>query len=215
MYGSPGKLDSTAAKLRSFQTAFDTTGDGLKGLDSSRLKGEAADALRTAVNTQPPKWYTAADACAKALAALDAFAATVTWAQGQAQTAIDKWKEGTKASADAADAHRKKVDDYNSAVDRYNAQPADKRDPSSLPAKPTATFDDPGKKLMQDAQDILAEARRQRNSAAETARTAIRAARDMAPRKPSYAEQVNDGLDEWQIMGDHVAGGLIRARRAS
>ncbi|MFM9612184.1 putative T7SS-secreted protein [Streptomyces niveiscabiei] len=210
IYGSPAELDATAAKLRAFQAAFDTTGDGLKGLDSSRLKGEAADALRTAVSTQPPKWYAAADACAKALAALDAFAATVTWAQGQAQTAIDKWKEGTRASADAADAHRKKVDDYNSAVDRYNAQPADKRDPSSLPAKPASTFEDPGKKLMRDAQDLLAEARRQRNSAAETARTAIRAARDMAPRKPSYAEQVSDGLDEWQIMGDHVAGGLIK-----
>ncbi|HEY8985034.1 MAG TPA: RHS repeat-associated core domain-containing protein [Streptomyces sp.] len=210
IYGSPGKLDATAAKLRAFQTAFDTTGDGLKALDSSHLKGEAAEALRTAVSTQPPKWYAAADACAKALGALDAFASTVTWAQGQAQTAIDKWKEGTKASEDAAEAHRKKIDDYNSAVDRYNAQPADKRDPSSLPAKPAATFDDPGKKLMRDAQDILAEARRQRNAAAETARTAIRAARDLAPKKPSYAEQVGDGLDEWQVMGDHVAGGLIK-----
>ncbi|WP_267133926.1 hypothetical protein [Streptomyces sp. WAC 00631] len=31
-------------------------------------------------------------------------------AQGEAQTAIDKWKEGVKASEAAADAHRKKVD---------------------------------------------------------------------------------------------------------
>ncbi|WP_326611647.1 DUF6531 domain-containing protein [Streptomyces scopuliridis] len=210
IYGSPGKLDATARKLRAFQTAFDDTGDGLKGLDSSRLKGEAADALRTAVNTQPPKWYAAADASAKAVGALESFADTVTWAQGQAQTAIDKWKEGVKASENAADAHRKKVDDYNSAVDRYNAQPADKRDPASLPPKPAATFDDPGKKLMQDAQDILAEARKQRNSAAETARTAVRAARDMAPKKPSYAEQVGDGFQELQIMGDHVGGGIIK-----
>ena len=210
IYGSAGKLDATARKLRAFQKAFDDAGDGLKGLDSSQLKGETADALRAAVSTQPPKWYTAADACAKAVGALEAFADTVTWAQGQAQTAIDKWKEGVKASEDAADAHRKKVDDYNSAVDRYNAQPADKRDPSSLPPRPAATFDDPGKKLMQDAQDILAEARKQRNTAAETARTAVRAARDMAPEKPSYAEQLSDGLQELQIMGDHVGGGIIK-----
>ncbi|MGW2382649.1 putative T7SS-secreted protein [Streptomyces sp. NPDC001658] len=210
VHGSASKINDTAAKLRTFQSAFDDTGDGLKGLDSSRLKGEAAEALRTAVSTQPPKWYAAADASAKAIGALEAFASTVTWAQGQAQTAIDKWKEGVKASEEAADAHRKKVDDYNGAVDRYNAQPADKRDPASLPPKPAATFDDPGKKLMQDAQDILAEARTQRNSAAETARTAVRAARDMAPEKPSYAEQLNDGVQELQIMGDHVGGGIIK-----
>ncbi|MGV9944122.1 putative T7SS-secreted protein [Streptomyces sp. NPDC003401] len=210
IYGSPDKLTATATRLRAFQKAFDGTGDGLKGMDPARLKGETAEALRTAVSTQPPKWYGAADAVEKAAGALDAFADTVTWAQGQAQTAIDKWKEGVKASEDAADAHRKKVDDYNGAVDRYNAQPADKRDPSSLPPKPASTFDDPGKKLMKEAQDLLAEARTQRNSAAETARTAVRAARDMAPEKPSYAEQLGDGLQELQIMGDHVGGGIIK-----
>ncbi|MEU0673014.1 putative T7SS-secreted protein [Streptomyces sp. NPDC006172] len=210
IYGSVDELNATATKLRAFRTAFDDAGEGLKGLDSSRLKGETAEALRTAVGTQPPKWFTGADACEKAAAALEAFASTVTWAQGQAQTAIDKWKEGVKASQDAADAHRKKVDDYNSAVDRYNAQPADKRDPSTLPPKPAQTFDDPGKKLMQDAQDLLAEARKQRNTAAETARTAIRAARDLAPKKPSYAEQLGDGVQELQLMGDHVGGGLIK-----
>ncbi|MGW6542368.1 putative T7SS-secreted protein [Streptomyces massasporeus] len=210
IYGSPSKINATAAKLRAFQTAFDDAGDGLKGLDSSRLKGETAEALRTAVSTQPPKWYAAADACAKALGALDTFAHTITWAQAQAQTAIDKWKEGVKASEAAAQAHRKKVDDFNSAVDRYNAQPADKRDPASLPPRPAATFEDPGKKLMQEAQDILAEARKQRNSAAETARTAVRAARDMAPQKPSYAEQLAGGFQEFQIMGDHVGGGIIK-----
>ncbi|MFG2868213.1 putative T7SS-secreted protein [Streptomyces sp. NPDC048338] len=210
IYGSASRINAVAAKLTAFQSAFDDTGDGLKGLDSGQLKGETADALRTAVGTQPPKWYKAADASSKALGALEAFADTVTWAQGQAQTAIDKWKEGVKASENAADAHRKKVDDYNGAVDRYNAQPADKRDPASLPPKPGATFEDPGKALMKEAQDILAEARKQRNSAAETARTAIRAARDMAPAKPSYAEQAGDGLKELQIMGDHVGGGIIK-----
>ncbi|MEV4333397.1 putative T7SS-secreted protein [Streptomyces sp. NPDC049597] len=210
IYGSPEKIRSTAEKLRAFQTAFDNAGDGLKGLDSSRLKGEAAEALRTAVSTQPPKWFTGADACEKAAAALEAFAGTVVWAQNQAQTAIDMWKEGVKASEDAADAHRKRIDDYNKAVDRYNAQPADQRNPSTLPPCPAPTFHDPGKKLMEDAQDILAQARTQRNTAAETARTAVRAARDKAPEKPSYAEQLRDGLQEMQIMGDHVGGGIIK-----
>ncbi|MFE8013123.1 putative T7SS-secreted protein [Streptomyces antibioticus] len=210
IYGSADKIRSSAEKLRGFQTSFDSAGEGLKGLDSSRLKGETAEAVRTAVSTQPPKWFTGADACEKAAAALEAFAGTVTWAQGQAQQAIDKWKQGVKASENAADAHRKKVDDFNSAVDRYNAQPPDKRDPSTLPPRPAATFTDPGKKLMQDAQDLLADARKQRNTAAETARSAVRAARDLAPKKPSYAEQLRDGAQELQIMGDHVGGGIIK-----
>jgi YD repeat-containing protein len=210
IYGSPDKISSTAGKLRGFQTSFDNAGEGLRGLDSSRLKGEAADALRAAVSTQPPKWFTGADACEKAASALDAFAGTVIWAQGQAQTAIEKWEEGTKASQDAADAHRKQVDDYNGAVDRYNALPADQRNPSTLPPCPAPTFADPGKKLMQEAQDLLAEARKQRNTAAETARDAVRAARDEAPEKPSYAQQLGDGIQELQYMGDHVGGGIIK-----
>ncbi|MFH9817538.1 putative T7SS-secreted protein [Streptomyces sp. NPDC017230] len=210
VYGSPDKIRSTAQTLRAFQTAFDDAGSGLKGLDSSQLKGETAEALRKAVTTQPPKWFTGADAVEKAAAALEAFAGTVTWAQAQAQTAIDKWKEGVKASEEAADAHRKKVDAYNGAVDRYNAQPADRRDPSTLPPCPAPTFEDPGKKLMQEAQDILTEARTQRNTAAETARSSVRAARDKAPQKPSYAEQAIGGLAELQIMGDHVGGGIIK-----
>ncbi|MER5737245.1 putative T7SS-secreted protein [Streptomyces sp. NPDC002262] len=210
VYGSADKIRSTAGKLRGFQKAFDSAGGGLRGLDSSELKGEAAEALRKAVSTQPPKWFTGADACEKAAGALEAFAGTVTWAQGQAQTAIDRWKEGVQASEKAADAHRAKVDDYNKAVDRYNAQAPDKRDPATLPPRPAATFDDPGKKLMQEAQDLLAEARKQRNTAAETARSAVRAARDLAPEKPSYTEQLGDGLGELRIMGDHVGGGIIK-----
>ncbi|MBO1336643.1 putative T7SS-secreted protein [Streptomyces sp. VRA16 Mangrove soil] len=210
IYGSADTLLARARQLRDFQKAFDTTGNGIKGLSSDELKGEAADALRIAVGKQPPQWFTGADACEKAAGALESFAGTVVWAQGQAQTAIDKWKQGTKASEDAADAHRKKVDDFNKAVDKYNAQPADKRDPSSLPPRPAATFDDPGKKLMQDAQDILSEARKQRNTSAATAASAVRAARDLAPKKPSYAEQLRDGSEEMQLMGDHVGGGIIK-----
>lgn len=210
VYGSPGEIRSTAKQLRSFQKAFDDTGSGLKGLDSSRLKGETADALRTAVSTQPPKWFTGADACEKAAAALESFADTVTWAQNQAQTAIDVWKEGVKASQNAAEGHRKRIDDYNKAVDRYNAQAPEERNPSSLPPCPAPTFDDPGKSLMQDAQELLAQARKQRNTAAEIARASVRAVRDMAPEKPSYAQQMVSGLQESQIINQHVGGGVIK-----
>ncbi|WP_345524649.1 putative T7SS-secreted protein, partial [Streptomyces echinatus] len=209
VYGSPSKLRSTASHLRDFTESFNDVGLGLEGLDSDSLQGQAADAFRKTVNLEPPKWYKGADAFEGAAKALESFADTVTWAQGQAQLAIDKWKEGTKASAEAADAHQKNVDNYKKAVHEYKATPADKRDPSSLPAKP-GTFSDPGEAKMKEAQDILAEARKQRNSAAETARTAVQKARDAAPRKPSYSEQLKDGLDEVDLMKTHFTMGAVK-----
>ncbi|MFJ9328102.1 putative T7SS-secreted protein [Streptomyces sp. NPDC101230] len=209
IYGSPSEIRSTATHLRKLQGAFDKVGGGLKGVDSSALKGQAADAFRDSVSVEPPKWFKAADAFEKAAGALDSFAGTVEWAQGQAQTAIDKWKAGTKASEEARDAYNEKTTTYNKAVDVYNAKPADERDPSTLPPKPGA-FSDPGTGRMKEAQELLAEARKQRNTAAETARKAVVAARDAAPEKPRYAEQAMDGLAEYQVIKTHLAGGVVK-----
>lgn len=209
IYGSPSEIRSTATHLRKLQGAFDKVGGGLKGVDSSALKGQAADAFRNSVSVEPPKWFKAADAFEKAAGALDSFAGTVEWAQGQAQTAIDKWKAGTKASEEARDAFNEKTTTYNKAVDVYNAKPADERDPSTLPPKP-GTFSDPGTARMTEAQELLAEARKQRNTAAETARKAVTAARDTAPQKPRYAEQAMDGLAEYQVIKTHLAGGVVK-----
>lgn len=182
IYGSPSEIRSTATHLRKLQGSFDKVGGGLKGVDSSALKGQAADAFRDSVSIEPPKWFKAADAFEKAAGALDSFAGTVEWAQGQAQTAIDKWKAGTKASEDARDAYNEKTTTYNKAVDVYNAKPSDQRDPSSLPPRP-GTFSDPGTGRMEEAQSLLAEARKQRNTAADIARKAVTAAR--TPRRRS------------------------------
>ncbi|WP_432114448.1 putative T7SS-secreted protein [Streptomyces sp. S1] len=209
VYGSPSELRSTASRLKGLKSSFEKVGKGLKALNSSGIEGAAADAFREKAAVEPAKWFKGADAFGKAADALTAFASTVEWAQGQAQTSIDKWKQGTKASEDAADAHLKKVDAYERAAEQYDAQPPDKRDPASLPPRPGA-FSDPGKALMEEAQEILSEARRQRNTAAETARSAVRAARDEAPPKPSYAEQAMDGLAEYQVMQNHFAGGIVK-----
>ncbi|WP_079193211.1 putative T7SS-secreted protein [Streptomyces sp. CB02488] len=209
IYGSPSEIRSTATHLKNLQGALDNVGGGLKGLDASELKGKTADAFRDSVSIEPPKWFKASDAFEKAAGALESFAGTVEWAQGQAQLAIDKWKAGTKASEEAMDAHKKKCDTFNKAVDTYNALPSDKRDPATLPPRP-GEFTDPGKARMEEAQRLLTEARTQRNTAAETARTAVAAARDTAPKKPSYAEQAMDGLAETQIMNTHFVGGIAK-----
>ncbi|MEV6107979.1 putative T7SS-secreted protein [Streptomyces sp. NPDC051940] len=204
VYGSSDKLTATASHLRDFGRAFDNVGRGLQGLDSAHLKGAAADAFRDRVTIEPPKWFRAAQASEKAAGALENFAGTVTWAQGQAQLAIDKWKSGQRA----ADEHDAKVEAYNDAVRSYNDTPPESRDPSSLPPRPGET--NPGIATMQEAQDILTRAREQRNAAAETARGAVQAARDAAPPKPDYSEQLSDGLEEWQVMRDHFNAGIIK-----
>ncbi|MGW3569139.1 putative T7SS-secreted protein [Streptomyces sp. NPDC000941] len=209
IHGSSSKLRSTAGHLTDFKTAFNNVGKGLRGLGSRSLKGKAADAFRESVSVQPKKWFTAADACEKASAALERFAGTVEWAQGQAEEAIRRYKKGRKASEDARSAHNDEVSAYNKAADAYNALPADKRDPSSLPDKP-GTFHDPGTAEMKAAQELLAEARRQRNEAHGVAKAAVEGARDAAPKKPSYAQQVGDGLTGLSLDTGHFLGGVVK-----
>ncbi|RPK81284.1 MULTISPECIES: putative T7SS-secreted protein [Streptomyces] len=69
-------------------------------------EGWAADALLTAVHSRPPKWFTGAAAREKAAGAPEACAGTVAWAQNQAQSTFDVWKEGVKDSQQGADGHR-------------------------------------------------------------------------------------------------------------
>ncbi|MEE1941120.1 DUF6531 domain-containing protein [Streptomyces sp. TRM 70361] len=209
IYGSASKLRSTAGHLKDFQKAFDNVGKGIKGLDSSGLEGEAAEAFRTKAAEEPPRWFKAADACEKAAKALEDFASTVEWAQGRAKEAIAKYKAAVKASEDARTEHNGKVDAYNEAADAYNAKVKAGGDPGPKPTPP-GEFKDPGPARAEAAEEILAEARKQRNEAAEKARTAVRAARDAAPAKPSYADQAKYGVIGVGMDVTHFYGGVIK-----
>ncbi|SPF06107.1 hypothetical protein SMA5143A_6929 [Streptomyces sp. MA5143a] len=88
----------------------------MRKLDSSHWKGQAADTFREKFAMHPKKWLHAADACDKAAKALDSYADTVKWAQGQAQDAIDAHQAGVKASKAAVEAYTTKVDAYNAKV---------------------------------------------------------------------------------------------------
>ncbi|MGY0056222.1 putative T7SS-secreted protein [Streptomyces sp. LZ34] len=209
IFGSAGKLRSTATHLRDFQKAFDQVGNGLKGLDASHLKGKSADAFRDKVSIEPKKWFKAADACEKAAVALEGFAGTVEWAQGQAAEAVEAYKAAKRASEEARSAYNGKVDTYNAAVDKYKAAVEDGKEPGAKPKEP-AEFADPGPAKAKAAQEKLDEARRQRNKAEETAVKAVAQARDAAPPKPSYAEQVGDGLEGLQLDSSHLVGGVVK-----
>ncbi|GAB2584567.1 hypothetical protein GCM10027168_16660 [Streptomyces capparidis] len=209
VHGSVGKIRSTVSHLRDFQKAFDKVGNGLKGMDSSRWRGRTADAFRDKVAVEPAKWFKAADAFEKAADAMDRFADTVEWAQKQAQEAIDKYNEAKKASEDARTAHNAKVDAYNDAADAYNKAAKEGKDPGEKPVRP-GEFKDPGEAIAKAAQEKLDAARRQRDEAAETARTAVRTARDAAPDKPSYTEQLADAKTNFDLDALHFTGGIVK-----
>ncbi|GCB46360.1 putative T7SS-secreted protein [Streptomyces sp. NL15-2K] len=169
VHGNTSSIRRTAAHLKDFHTAFDTVGEGMRKLDSSHWKGEAAKTFREKFAMHPTKWLHAADACDQAASALMAYADTVEWAQRQALEAINLYKAGKEA-------------DDKAAVKR--------------------------------AQEILDEARRQRNDAGRTAAQTVRAALAHAPAEPPPLDRLKsnaaDGLGAVNTELTHVVGGAAK-----
>lgn len=203
VHGDPDKIRGTAKHLSTFKGAFERVGEGMRALDSSHWKGEAGDAFRAKFATHPANWLHAADACEKAAAALDAYATTVTWAQSRAKEAVLLYKEGKKASEDARD-------DYNTKADAFNAKLKAGEDPGPRPAP----FSDPGKAQRERAAEILRDARRQRNEAAETARAAVASALAHAPKEPPPLARAKADVMDSVVGGGielaHVGGGIAK-----
>ncbi|MFD9564163.1 putative T7SS-secreted protein [Streptomyces sp. NPDC059994] len=203
VHGDPDKIRGTAKHLTTFKGAFERVGQGMRSLDSSHWRGEAGDAFRAKFATHPTNWLHAADACAKAAGALDAYASTVTWAQGRAKEAALLYKESKRASEDARD-------DYNKKADAFNAKLKVGEDPGPRPAP----FSDPGKGQRERAAEILRDARRQRNEAAETARAAVALALAHAPKEPPPLSRAKaDVMDS--VVGEgielaHFGGGIAK-----
>ncbi|MEU0115992.1 putative T7SS-secreted protein [Streptomyces bobili] len=203
VHGNPARIRESAKHLKDFQAAFDKVGTGMKKVDSSGWKGEGGSAFREKFGVHPTKWLHAADACETAAGALDAYAETVKWAQGQAKEAVELYKQGKKASVQAVEAHNKKVDAYNARIR------AD-QDPGPQPGP----FHDPGIDDIRVAREKLAQARKQRNSAATDAQTQVKAALAHAPAEPPPLDRLGGNmLDGYQALNTeltHVIGGALK-----
>lgn len=203
IHGNPGTIRTSAKHLKDFGKAFDKVGQGMRRLDSSRWKGEAARTFREKFAVHPVKWLHAADACGSAGEALEKYADTVKWAQGRAQDAIDLYKKSIQASESAVKAYNKRVDAYNAAIK------ADK-DPGPQPEP----FKDPGKADLELAREILAEARRQRNEAGQSAESTVKAALAHAPAEPPPLDRLQsnyvDGFKTVNTELQHVMGGALK-----
>ncbi|MFF5012020.1 putative T7SS-secreted protein [Streptomyces sp. NPDC001165] len=199
IHGNPAKLRETAGHLLHFAQAFGAVAAGMKNLDSSDFKGEAADTFRKNFASHQVKWQQAAEACGEAALALENFAHTVEWAQAQAGEAIAKYREGKAASK----AHQQKVQTYNDAVD------AGDKDPGPRPSE-----QDPGDEAKHAAEQILAAARSQRTHLAAEAADRVKAALQHAPHEPSAVNQLKlDGADAWDAAKTEdmrFFGGVMR-----
>ncbi|MDQ0943400.1 putative T7SS-secreted protein [Streptomyces sp. V1I1] len=202
IHGKPDKIASTVKNLRDFQKAFDLVGGGMKKLDSSNWKGEAANAFREKFETLPTDWLRAADAFEEAAKALETYSKAITSAQGKAREAIALYKEGDKDTETAKAEYKKKADAYDAARNSDTPLPH--------PGNPS----DPGKSKRARAQEILADARRARNEAAETAKGAVTAAMAHAPKEPTGRDKARLEIMDWglgqSIELAHFGGGVIK-----
>ncbi|MFI8910921.1 putative T7SS-secreted protein [Streptomyces sp. NPDC053513] len=203
VHGDPGEITATVKNLRDFASAFGGVARGLKAVeDGGRWKGEAAKAFQEKFQALPTTWLHAADAFGAAAGALEAYGTTVTWAQGKAREAIALYKEGDASSRTAKAAYEKEFAAYEASLTGP--------DPRPCPAPGT----DPGDARRARAEELLADARRQRDEAAETARKAIAAALAHAPAEPSLGERLKlDATDYVLGMGAeqmHMAGGAVK-----
>ncbi|MFJ4910999.1 putative T7SS-secreted protein [Streptomyces sp. NPDC088726] len=202
IHGRPEKISAAVTNLRDFSRAFELVGGGMKRLDSGHWKGAAADAFRAKFETLPTDWLRAADACGDAAAALETYAGTVTSAQAKATEAIALYKESKQDYETAAAAFKEKAEAYNAVRNTDHPLPH--------PGK----FTDPGVGKRRRAQEILEDARRARNEAAETARGAITAAMAHAPKEPTGLDRAKQELLDYEVGRGielaHFGGGVVK-----
>ncbi|WP_103352183.1 putative T7SS-secreted protein [Amycolatopsis sp. CA-128772] len=193
--GDAGSVTSTLNAMRAYGDALHEAGEGLGKIDTTEgWTGAAGDAFRDAFDGQPGKWLEAGDCFHHAATALEAYASTLTWAQGQAAEAIRQWNDGEAATGRAKAAHQQ---------DEQAAGHA-------LP------FDDSvGEGKRAAARGILSRARGQLKSAGDTAEKTVGAARDKAPEKPGFWSKLWDGVTH--IASDvgaaleNVAGAVVNS----
>ncbi|MFJ5799172.1 putative T7SS-secreted protein [Streptomyces decoyicus] len=214
IHGDVAKINESAAHLKDFYAAFERVGQGIRKLDAGSWKGKAADSFHEKFDVHPQQWMRTADACEAAWKALDSYADTVSWAQKKAQAAIDAWRAAEKKTMKAFKAYSHAVDAYNAKADAYNAARDEGSDPGPKPDKP-GDFHDPADQDREAAQDILKNARSQRNEAAEKAQHALKGALEHAPQAPKFTTEaafdVADGIVGGGMNLMHVVGGAGKA----
>ncbi|MGX7761083.1 putative T7SS-secreted protein [Streptomyces angustmyceticus] len=215
VHGDVEKIHETASHLKDFSAAFDRVAGGMRKLGSGQhWSGRTADAFREKFDMHPKQWMHAADACDDASRALKSYAETVSWAQGKASDAIDKYRKAQQAAEHAQSEYESAYDGYRERYSAYAYLASRGTDAGPEPQAP-ADPGDVGKEGREAAEDMLKSARSQRDEAAERARNALKAALAHAPEKPTWTESVGanlkDGGEALLLQDAHMVGGALKA----
>ncbi|UQS23229.1 hypothetical protein L1857_10580 [Amycolatopsis thermalba] len=140
----PGEPELIANDLRDLVAGIEqiaTTGEGLNGIAPAQWTGAAADAFREAFGAEPPKWIETAALLGRGGQSLADFGDALTWAQAEAQRAIEMYTQAQAAS--------------RAAAAQYHAQAVQAQAVGQI----LAPFQDPGEALAREAQSVLDQAR--------------------------------------------------------
>jgi hypothetical protein len=198
IHGDPAAIISSAERMQASSRAFEETAAKLEAIDTRHWTGAAADAFRAKYGPQPGRWRTAAAAYASATASLQSYAGTLSWAQRQAQEAIELYEQGKKANRVA------QVD-----YDGNYANWAVSQNQPGAHYVPPPLQSHPGNPMMARAQEMVTEARQRRNQAAAAEAARVSGAAKLAPTQPTFWQRVEDDLPGLTEDAVRAAAGSI------
>lgn len=195
--GSVSAIADMVWALGDYRDSLESAGEGLRRIDTAEgWSGDAADAFHDSYDGEPKKWLVASDCFDVAAKQLDAYASTLQWAQGVAQTAIDNWNRGQAAT-------KKAQGEYDHAAK------------TAPPGTTMPPFEDPGADARAAAVEQLRNVRQTLRDAGDDANRAIGAARDKAPEKPGFWSKVGGALSgaaDWVVnTGKQIGADTINA----
>jgi hypothetical protein len=204
--GEPGEIRKSTAHLVTYGSTMLQVGDGLKKLDTGGWTGQAADAFHARFQDEPQRWLDAGDAFHAAAGAIDGYAGTLEWAQGQAAQAIALYQQGEQATQQAKSRH-----------DQAAATAAQQAAAAGQPSPPDQPFQDPGDATRAQAKQLLDRARAQLLTAGDQAVATIDRAQEHAPQEPGFLDDVADTftsaadwVDNRVADGVHSLGAAVR-----
>ncbi|WP_086660711.1 putative T7SS-secreted protein [Lentzea kentuckyensis] len=187
--GDVATLEETANGLRKLSTACQEAYAGVSELDVGHWTGDAAEKFGSYFSAETPKWRDAAEAFGPAVDALTTYKGAVERAQRDAAEAIRIYNE-SKAETEAAEKQ------YDAASSQHEKASLDAfANGAALPG-PLAPFSDPGKAKRDQAERILADARKALKEAAAQAASVINKSKDRAPAEPGFLSKLGASLED-------------------
>lgn len=139
--GEPSAISGDLQKIAGNVQKVDTVKEGLSGINPAQWTGQASDAFRSVFRAVPPQWENTVSSIGDRAKALADYGDALTWGQKEAQRAIEAY---TKAQAAG-----------RAAAAQYNAQAQQ----AASAGKNMLPFQDPSQGALQEAQQILQNAR--------------------------------------------------------